>query len=156
MNEPKGDLPPISCHPQKKQGLYLVFPSVHQLTTLLCWKPSNGFPLHLEKKIQTPSHDWQGAPCSGPCSFSSLIFHISFPLPCFCLCHIFTCWLHPISQVSVHMPAAQSSEGPSASILCGNLPVVIFVLLWFHCPSLFHLYVSKMIVYLLADCLIGI
>lgn len=130
-----------------------------------------------QEKIQTPSRDWQGAPCSSPCSVSSLVLHSSSPLrsagateptvgsanrfsssplPCLCLCHIFTCWLHPISQVSVHMPAAQSSEGPSATVLCGNLPVVIFVLLWLHCPSLVHSYPSKMILYLLADCLIGI
>lgn len=50
MNEQKGDLSPISLYPQEKQGLSLVFPSVHQLTPLLCWKPSNGFPLHSEKK----------------------------------------------------------------------------------------------------------
>lgn len=48
------------------------------------------------------------------------------------------------------------AQRPSATIVCGNLPVAIFVLLWFQCPSLFHLYMSTMIVYLLADCLIGI
>lgn len=49
MNKQKGDLSPISLYPQEKQGLSLVFPSVHQLTPLLCWKPSNGFPLHSGK-----------------------------------------------------------------------------------------------------------
>lgn len=154
---------------------FLSFSSSAHITALL--ETLKWLPFALRKTIQIPSRDWQGAPCSGPCFSSSLIFHgssplhsalatgpnfgsvsrfSSFPLPCLCLCHIFMCWLQPISQASVRKPAAQSSARPSTTILCGNLPVATYVLLWFQCPSLFHLYISKMIVYSLADCLIGI
>lgn len=159
--------PPSYLYPQKKQGLCLFFPSVHQLTSLLCLKPLNGFLLHLGKKSKLlpvtgkvlPAPVLAPSPASFPTALR-LRAHLfreqvrliptSLPLP---LPH-----LHVLAPS--HLPGlcsyASCSERPSATILCGNLRVAIFVLLWFQCPSLFHLYISKMIVYLLADCLIGI
>lgn len=109
MNEPKGDLPPISCHPQKKQGLYLVFPSVHQLTTLLCWKPSNGFPLHLEKKNPN-SFPWL-ARCS---LLRSLLFlQPHFP-------HLFPTSL-PLPLPHLHVLASSHLPGLCSHASCSEL-----------------------------------
>lgn len=66
----------------------------------------------------------------------------SFPLPHLCPCQVITYWLHPVPQISVHVTC---SERPSLTIPYGNLSVAIFVLLWFHCSSLFHQYISEMI-----------
>lgn len=72
----------------------------------------------------------------------SLVLWTGSAHPHLCPCQVITCWLHPVPQISVHVTC---SERPSLTIPYGNLSVAIFVLLWFHCSSLFHQYISEMI-----------